>query len=210
MGVPTLIIARSDAKDSPMITTDIDPRDRPFLTGGRTSEGFFRTRGGLDVAIARSLAYAPFADIIWFETNEPNLEEARKFADAIHAKFPDKLLYYNCSSSFNWKKMLDDAAIARFQPELGTMGYKIQNCTGVGLNSMYLSLFKTVRRYRETGMPALASVQQDQREAVKDGYKGWKTQEFVGAGYFDDVAQTIAGAALSTGAVSGSTEESQF
>ncbi len=210
MGVPTLIIARTDAKDSPLITTDIDPRDHPFLTGKRTSEGFFRTRGGLDVVIARGLAYAPFADMLWFETNEPTLEEARKFADAIHAKFPEKLLYYNCSSSFNWSKMLDDASIARFQSDLGTMGYKIQNCTGVGINSMYLSLFKTVRRYRETGMPALASVQQDQRDTIKDGYKGWKSQEFVGAEYFDDVAETIAGAALSTGAMSGSTEETQF
>jgi isocitrate lyase len=138
------------------------------------------------------------------------LDEAKKFADAIHEKFPGKLLYYNCSSSFNWKKMLDEEGIAKFQPELGKMGYKVQNCTGVGMNNMYLNLYNTVQRYRETGMLALLSVQQGQVDAVKNGYRGWKTQQHVGAGYYDDVAETIAGAALSTGATAGSTEEAQF
>ena len=210
MGVPTIIIARTDAKSAPLLTTDIDPRDKPFLTGKRTSEGYYRTRGGLDAAIARALAFAPFAEVLWCETETPNIDEARQFAEAVLAKFPDKILYYNCSSSFNWKKNLDDAGIARFQEQIAAMGYKLQNCTALGINSMYLSMYKTIRNYREAGMVALQSVQQEQLAATPQGYGGWKHHEFAGAGYYDDVAETIAGAAFTTGALSGSTEESQF
>jgi len=210
MGVPTLIIARTEANNATLITSDVDPRDRPFLAAERTVEGFFRTRAGLDAAITRGLAYAPYADLLWYETFEPSLEEARAFADSIHAKFPDKLFYYNCSSSFNWKKMLDDETIARFQPELAKMGYKFQNSSFLGFHAMYLSLFQVARRYRETGMTAFARLQQAQLDAVNEGYKGWKHQSFVGTGYFDDVARTIVGDELSTAALIGSTEESQF
>jgi len=210
MGVPTILIARTDASNATLISSDIDPRDQAFLTGARTVEGFFRTRGGLDAAIVRALACAPYADLLWFETSEPSLEEARRFAEAIHAKFPGKLFYYNCSSSFNWKKMLGDAAIARFQPELAAMGYRFQNCSRLGLASMHLSLFRIGRRYRETGMTAYAGLQEEQMEAVSEGYTDWKHHRSVGAGYFDEVARTVVGETLSTAALSGSTEESQF
>jgi isocitrate lyase len=212
MGVPTLLIARTDAKDATLITSDIDTSDRPFLTGKRTVEGFWETRGDLTAAIARGLAYAPYADLLWYETSGPNLEEARRFATAIHVKFPGKLLYYNCSSSFNWKKTLDDRTIGQFQPELAKLGYKFQNCSRMGLASMYLSLFNSARMYRKTGMAAYAALQDSQLQAVAEGheYGDWKHHHFVGTGYFDDVARTIMGAGLSTAALSGSTEESQF
>jgi isocitrate lyase len=209
-GVSTLIIARTEANNATLLTSDIDPRDQAFLTGERTPEGFFRTRAGLDATIARALACAPYADLLWFETFGPNLDEAGRFAEAIHAKFPDKLFYYNCSSSFNWKKMLNDDAIARFQPELAKMGYRFQNCSRMGFSSMQLSLFKAAQGYRKTGMTAFARLQEEQFEAVSDGYGDWKHHRFVGTGYFDDIAETIAGAALSTAALRGSTEESQF
>jgi isocitrate lyase len=212
MGVATILIARTDAKDAALITSDIDSNDRPFLTGKRTAEGFWETRGALAATIERAKAYAPYADLLWYETSEPNLEEAGQFSDAIHARFPGKLLYYNCSSSFNWKKALDARAIAQFQPELAKLGYKFQNCSRMGLSSMYLSLFNSARMYRKEGMPAYAALQDSQLQATAegDGYGDWKHHHFVGTGYFDDVARTIIGAELSTAALSGSTEENQF
>jgi isocitrate/methylisocitrate lyase len=210
MGVPTILIARTEANNATLLTSDADPRDRAFLTGQRTSEGFFRTRAGLDATIARGLAYAPYADLLWYETFEPSLEEARRFAEAIHGRFPGKLFYYNCSSSFNWKKMLDDATIARFQQELGAMGYKFQNSSFLGFHAMYLGLFQIAKEYRETGMTAFARLQQAQIKALDNGYRGWKLQRSVGTGYFDDVARTVVGEGLSTAALRGSTEESQF
>jgi isocitrate lyase len=212
MGVPTILIARTDSKNAALITSDIDPNDQPFLTGKRTVEGHWETRGNLSSAINRGLAYAPYADLLWFETSGPDLEEARQFSQAIHAKFPGKLLYYNCSSSFNWKKTLDPNAIAQFQPELAKLGYKFQNCSRMGLSSMYLSLFNAARSYREEGMPAYAAVQEAQLQATAQaaGYGDWKHHHFVGTGYFDDVARTIVGAELSTAALIGSTEEEQF
>ena len=210
LGVPTILIARTDASNAHLISSDIDDRDREFLTGGRTAEGFFRTRGGLDAAIARALACAPYADLLWFETSEPSLEQARRFAEAVRTKFPDKLFYYNCSSSFNWRKMLDDRAIARFQPELAAMGYKFQNSSRLGLAAMHLSLFRIARRYRERGMPAYADLQEEQIRALEEGYTDWKHHRSVGAGYFDEVARTVVGETLSTAALAGSTEESQF
>lgn len=212
MGVPTILIARTDAKDAALITSDIDPNDQPFLTGKRTTEGLWETRADLDAAIERAKAYAPYADLLWYETSVPNLEEARQFSNAIHARFPGKLLYYNCSSSFNWKKTLDASAIAQFQPELAKLGYKFQNCSRMGLSSMYLSLFNSARRYRKEGMSAYAALQDSQLQATSegDGYGDWKHHHFVGTGYFDDIARTIMGAGLSTAALSGSTEENQF
>jgi len=212
MGVPTILIARTDSKDAALITSDIDSTDQQFLTGKRTPEGYWETRGGLDTAVARALAYASYADLLWFETSGPDLDEARQFSNAIHAKFPGKLLYYNCSSSFHWKKTLDATAIAQFQPELAKLGYKFQNCSRMGLSSMYLSLFNAARTYREEGMPAYAAVQESQLQATAQsvGYGDWKHHHCVGTGYFDDVARTIVGAELSTAALIGSTEEKQF
>jgi isocitrate lyase len=210
LDVPTILIARTDACNAGLITSDIDPRDHPFLTGERTAEGFFRTKPSLDVAISRSLAYAPWADLLWYETFEPSLDEARRFAEAIHAKFPDKLFYYNCSSSFNWKKMLDHETVARFQPEIAEMGFKLLNSSLGGFHSLNLGMFDLARRYRETGMTAYANLQQAEFDAEKMGYRAIRHQRFAGAGYFDEVARTIAGETLSTAALSGSTEESQF
>ncbi len=211
MGVPTLVLARTDANSARLIRSDIDPIDQRFLTGEKTAEGYFGYKGGLDAAVARGLAYAPYADMLWFETSEPNLEEARRFAEAIHAKFPGKLLAYNCSPSFNWKKKLDDATIAKFQRELGAMGYKFQFVTLAGFHSLNLSVFELARAYRETGMTAYARLQETEflREE-QDGYEAVKHQRFVGTGYFDQVAQTIAGGTSSTTALQGSTEEEQF
>ncbi len=211
LGVPTLIMARTDADSAQLITSDIDPRDREFITGERTSEGFFRIRGGLDAAIARGLAYAPYADLIWCETSEPNLEEARRFAEAIHAKFPGKLLAYNCSPSFNWKKKLDDATIASFQGELARMGYKFQFVTLAGFHALNLSMFELARGYQETGMTAYSRLQEKEfaREA-QYGYQAVKHQRFVGTGYFDALTQVIAGGLASTTALEGSTEQAQF
>ena len=211
LGVPTLVMARTDANSAFLLTSDIDPRDRDFLTGGRTSEGFFHIRGGLDSAIARGLAYAPYADLIWCETSEPNLEEAQRFAGAIHKKYPGKLLAYNCSPSFNWKKKLDDKIIASFQSKLARMGYKFQFVTLAGFHALNLSMFELARGYRDTGMTAYSRLQEKEfaREA-QYGYQAVKHQRFVGTGYFDAVTQVIAGGIASTTALNGSTEQEQF
>ncbi|HZQ21732.1 MAG TPA: isocitrate lyase [Terriglobales bacterium] len=211
MGVPTLILARTDANSAHLLTSDIDPRDREFLTGNRTSEGFFCIRGGIDSAIARGIAYAPYADMIWCETSEPNLEEARRFAEAIHEKYPKKLLAYNCSPSFNWKKKLDDATIAKFQTELAAMGYKFQFITLAGFHALNLSMFELARKYRETGMTAYSQLQEKEFASEREnGYEAVKHQKFVGTGYFDMVTQVIAGGTSSTTALTGSTEQEQF
>ncbi|MDN4593977.1 isocitrate lyase [Polycladomyces subterraneus] len=210
MGVPTVLIARTDANAAQLITSDIDPRDREFITGERTPEGFFRTQGGLDAAIARGLAYAPYADLIWCETSEPNLEEARRFAEAIHEKFPGKLLAYNCSPSFNWKKKLDDDTIARFQHELGEMGYKFQFITLAGFHTLNHSMFELARKYRDHGMTAYAELQQAEFASEKYGYTATRHQREVGTGYFDEVSMVISGGNASTTALAGSTEAEQF
>jgi isocitrate lyase len=210
MGVPTVIIARTDANAANLLTSDIDERDRAFCTGERTVEGFYRVRDGLDQAIARGLAYAPYADLIWCETSEPNLDEARRFAEAIHAQFPGKLLAYNCSPSFNWQKKLDPSTIARFQQELGAMGYKFQFVTLAGFHALNFSMFELARGYRDDGMAAYSKLQQAEFAAEQEGYTATKHQREVGTGYFDEVAQVIAGGLASTTALTGSTEESQF
>jgi isocitrate lyase len=211
MGVPTLIVARTDANGAHLLTSDIDPRDQKFLTGSRTVEGFYQIKGGLDSAIARGLAYAPYADLVWCETSEPNIAEAKRFADAIHAKFPGKWLAYNCSPSFNWKKKLDQATIAKFNTELASMGYRFQFITLAGFHSLNHGMFTLARDFKERGMAAYAEFQETEFKAEKDfGYRATTHQRFVGTGYFDEVAQKIAQGALSTAALSGSTEEEQF
>jgi isocitrate lyase len=212
MGVPTLVLARTDANAATLLTSDIDPRDAEFLTGEpRTAEGFYRIRSGLNSAIARGLAYAPYADLIWCETAEPSLEEARRFADAIRDKFPGKMLAYNCSPSFNWKKKLDDAGIAKFQRELGAMGYKFQFITLAGFHAVNLSMFELARAYKDHGMTAYSRLQEKEFSREHHyGYAAAKHQRFVGTGYFDEVTQVIAGGASSTVALKGSTEEEQF
>jgi isocitrate lyase len=211
LDVPTVLIARTDAHGAHLLTSDVDERDRPFLRGSRTPEGFYETTGGLPVAIARGLAYAPYADLIWCETSEPDLAEAREFAEAIHDQFPGKLLAYNCSPSFNWKAKLDDAMIARFQRELGAMGYKFQFITLAGFHALNLSMFELAAGYRATGMTAYARLQEAEfRRQAADGYQAARHQRFVGTGYFDQVAQCVAGGKASTTALNGSTEEAQF
>ena len=211
LGVTVLIMARTDANSAHLLTSDIDPRDRHFITGERTSEGFYRIRGGLESAIARGLSYAPYADLLWCETSEPNVEEARQFAEAIHARFPGKLLAYNCSPSFNWRKKLDEATIAGFQSELAKMGYKFQFVTLAGFHALNLSMFELSRAYKETGMTAYSRLQEKEfsREA-EYGYQAVKHQRFVGTGYFDALTQVIAGGFASTTALEGSTEQAQF
>jgi isocitrate lyase len=210
MDVPTVLVARTDANSARLLTSDADERDRPFLLGERTAEGYYRVTGGLDMAIARGLAFAPYADLIWCETSEPDLPEAARFAEAIHEQFPGKLLAYNCSPSFNWKAKLDDATIARFQRELGAMGYKFQFVTLAGFHALNLSMFELARGYRDGGMAAYARLQQVEFQRESDGYQATKHQRFVGTGYFDQVAQCAAGGEASTTALSGSTEEEQF
>jgi isocitrate lyase len=210
MGVPTVIIARTDANGASLLTSDIDERDRPFCTGERTAEGFYRVRAGLDQAIARGLAYAAYADLVWCETAEPNLAEARRFAEAIHKQFPGKLLAYNCSPSFNWKKKLDDMTIAKFQKELGAMGYKFQFVTLAGFHALNYSMFELARGYKNRGMAAYSELQQAEFASEPYGYTASKHQREVGTGYFDEVAQVIAGGAASTTALTGSTEAEQF
>ncbi len=211
MGVPTLIMARTDADSANLLTSDIDIRDRKFCTGERTSEGFFRIRGGIESAIARGLAYAPHADLLWCETSHPDLEEARQFAEAIHAKYPEKMLAYNCSPSFNWRKKLDEETIARFQTELAGMGYKYQFVTLAGFHALNLSMFELARHYKETGMAAYSALQEKEFASEKDhGYQAVKHQRFVGTGYFDQVQQVISGGLASTTALAGSTEAEQF
>jgi len=192
------------------LTSDVDERDRPFLTGERTPEGFFRFTGGLDAAIARGLAYAPYADLLWCETSEPNLFEAKRFADAIHARFPGKLLAYNCSPSFNWEKKLDPDTIACFQKELAAMGYKFQFVTLAGFHALNHSMFELARAYREEGMTAYSRLQQAEFGSEKHGYSATRHQREVGTGYFDDVANVIAAGASSTTALAESTESAQF
>ncbi len=211
MGVPTLIMARTDADSAHLLTSDVDPRDREFLTGERTAEGFFGIRGGIKSAIARAIAYAPYADLIWCETSHPDLEEAREFAEAVHAKYPGKMLAYNCSPSFNWRKNLDDATIAKFQKELGAMGYKFQFITLAGFHALNLSMFELARGYKIAGMTAYCRLQEKEfsREA-QHGYEAVKHQRFVGTGYFDAVTQVIAGGTSSVTALAGSTEAEQF
>jgi len=211
LGVPTLVMARTDADSANLITGDIDPRDHEFLTGERTSEGFFRTRGGLAAAIQRGLAYAPYADLIWCETSKPDLEEAREFAEAIRAQYPGKMLAYNCSPSFNWKKNLDDATIARFQRELGAMGYKFQFITLAGFHALNLSMFELARGYKVSGMTAYSRLQEKEFSREHEyGYQAAKHQRFVGTGYFDAVQQAITNGMASTTALEGSTETAQF
>jgi len=208
--VPMILIARTDANGAALLTNDVDECDREFLTGERTPEGFFSVRAGLDQAIARAQSYAPFADMIWCETSEPNLAEAKRFAENVHAKFPDKLLAYNCSPSFNWRKQLDGTSIAKFQRELGAMGYKFQFVTLAGFHALNASMFNLARDYRDHGMAAYATLQEAEFAAEREGYSATKHQREVGTGYFDLVAQIIADGKSSTTALDGSTEAEQF
>jgi isocitrate lyase len=211
LGVPTLIMARTDADSAHLLTSDIDPRDHEFLTGERTPEGFFRINGGLKSAIARAISYAPYADLLWCETSHPDLEEARAFAEAVHAVYPGKMLAYNCSPSFNWKKNLDDATIAKFQSELAAMGYRFQFVTLAGFHSLNLSMFELARGYKLSGMTAYSRLQEKEfSRETQYGYEAVKHQRFVGTGYFDALTQVIASGASSVTALAGSTEAEQF
>ncbi|RJL48759.1 isocitrate lyase [Pectobacterium carotovorum] len=212
LGVPTLLVARTDADAADLLTSDCDEYDRDFITGERTVEGFYRTRAGIEQAISRGLAYAPYADLVWCETSTPDLSLARRFAEAIHAKFPGKLLAYNCSPSFNWKKNLDDSTIARFQDELSAMGYKYQFITLAGIHSMWFNMFDLAHAYAQgEGMRHyVEKVQQPEFEAIKDGYTFSSHQQEVGTGYFDKVTNIIQGGESSVTALTGSTEEQQF
>jgi isocitrate lyase len=208
--VPTILVARTDADSAKLLTADVDPVDRPFLTGERTPEGFFVFKGGIEAAIARGLAYAPFADLVWCETSTPDLGDARKFAEAIHAKFPGKLLAYNCSPSFNWKRHLDDATIAKFQRELGAMGYKFQFVTLAGFHALNYGMYELARDYAKHGMAAYSKLQQAEFAAEEFGYTATRHQREVGTGYFDQVAQVVSGGLASTIALKESTEAQQF
>ncbi|MGH8549284.1 MAG: isocitrate lyase [Methylococcales bacterium] len=211
MGVPTIVLARTDANAANLLTSDVDERDAPFVTGERTAEGFFITRAGIDQAIARGIAYAPYADLVWCETAVPDLAEAKKFAEAVRKEHPNQLLAYNCSPSFNWKKNLDDATIAKFQSELGAMGYKYQFITLAGIHNMWYSMFELTRDYVKRGMTAyVEQVQEPEFAAAKFGYTFASHQQEVGAGYFDDVTTVIQGGRSSVTALTGSTEEAQF
>jgi isocitrate lyase len=210
LDVPTLIVARTDADSARLLTTDVDPLDHPFLAGGRTPEGFFNFTGGLDSAIARARAYAPYADLLWCETSTPDLADARRFADAVHEEFPDKMLAYNCSPSFNWKKKLDATTIATFQRELGAMGYRFQFVTLAGFHALNHGMFELARQYKARGMAAYSELQEAEFASEADGYTATRHQREVGTGYFDEVAQLIASGASSTVALGGSTESAQF
>lgn len=210
LDVPTVLVARTDALGANLLTSDIDPQDREFVTGQRTSEGFFHVRAGIEQAISRGLAYAPYADLIWCETSKPDIDGARRFAEAIKAEYPDRLLAYNCSPSFNWKKHLDDATIARFQRELAAMGYKFQFITLAGFHALNYAMFDLADRYREQGMSAYVALQEAEFGAEIRGYTATRHQREVGAGYFDDVTQTIMRGKSSTTALTGSTETEQF
>tara|TARA_R110002060_G_scaffold75155_1_gene84737 strand:- start:547 stop:1803 length:1257 start_codon:yes stop_codon:yes gene_type:complete len=207
---PTVLIARTDANSARLITSDIDKRDHKFMTGERTPEGFYKITGGLEMGIARGLAYAPYADLLWLETSTPSLEEAQKFADAIHSKFPGKLLAYNCSPSFNWEKHLDKYTIAMFQNSLEKMGYKFQFVTLAGFHSLNYSMFSLAKKYKELGMTAYSELQQKEFDEVPNGFTAVKHQREVGTGYFDRVSQIISGGESSTLALKNSTEEEQF
>jgi len=209
--VPTVLVARTDAESASLLTADVDERDAPFIVSReRTAEGFFRVKQGLDAAIARGIAYAPYADLIWCETGHPDIAEAKYFAEGVHKHFPGKLLAYNCSPSFNWKKKLDDATIAKFQRELGAMGYKFQFITLAGFHALNYSMFQLARGYKESQMSAYVALQQQEFAAESVGYSATKHQREVGAGYFDDVTQVITGGTSSITALKGSTEEAQF
>ena len=210
LGVPTVIIARTDAEAATLITSDIDERDKPFILNERTPEGFYRFKNGLEAGIARALAYAPYADLLWLETSTPDLEEARRFAEAVKRGFPDKMLAYNCSPSFNWKKFLDEETIAKFQRELGAMGYKFQFITLAGWHTLNYRTWELAKKYKEQGMPAFVELQQLEFAAQEEGFTAVKHQREVGAGYFDEVVLAITGGLASTVALRGSTEEAQF
>ena len=210
MGTPTLVIARTDANGANLITSDIDQTDHRFLTGERTTEGFFRTRQGIEAAIARGISYAPYCDLIWCETSEPNLKEAQRFADEVHEQFPDKLLAYNCSPSFNWRKKLDEETIAHFQQTLARIGYAFQFITLAGFHALNYSMFDLALGYKRHGMTAYSKLQQAEFAMEEQGYTATKHQREVGTGYFDEVAQAISGGTSSTTALTGSTEEEQF
>ena len=210
MGVPTVLLARTDAEAADIVTTDVDENDRPFLTGERTSEGFYRTRKGFDQALSRGLAYAEYADMVWCETGTPDLVFARKFAEGIQKKYPGKMLAYNCSPSFNWKRNLDDATIAKFQRELGAMGYKFQFITLAGFHSLNYSMFELAHGYARSGMSAFVELQQKEFAAAGQGFTAVKHQREVGTGYFDEVTQVVTAGKASTTALHGSTEDEQF
>jgi isocitrate/methylisocitrate lyase len=211
LGVPTLLVARTDAKGARLTRSDIDPIDQPFLTGKRTVEGYFEVKGGLELAITRALSYAPYADVIWCETSTPDLGEAREFAQAILEKFPNKLLAYNCSPSFNWKLHMDQATLRKFQEELGTMGYKFQFVTLAGFHALNASMFELAQAYKAKGMAAYSRLQEHEFQMERElGYSAVKHQSFVGAGYYDEVQMVISGGETATAALAGSTEEEQF
>lgn len=210
MGTTTVIVGRTDANSAGLVTSDIDPRDKPFLTGERTPEGFFRSRAGLDQAIARALAYAPYCDVLWCETSKPNIEEARRFAQAVHARFPGKPLAYNCSPSFNWKANLNDREIAAFQKELGRLGYRFQFVTLAGFHSLNHAMFKLARDYRDNGMTAYTKIQEDEFNQAKFGFTAHKHQREVGVSYYDAISMAVSGGNSSVTALKGSTEDEQF
>ncbi len=209
-GVPTVLVARTDANGAFLITSDVDERDRPFIEDETTPEGFHKFKGGLQAAIARGLAYAPYCDLIWCETSTPDLDEARQFAEAVHAQYPGKMLAYNCSPSFNWRKNLDDITIAKFQKELGAMGYKFQFITLAGFHALNFGMFDLARKYKESGMTGYVEMQEKEFAAEKDGFTAVKHQREVGTGYFDQVTLAVSGGQSSTAALKGSTEEAQF
>ena len=209
-GIPTLIVARTDANAADLLTSDFDPNDKPFITGERTAEGFYRVKPGIEQAISRGLAYAPYADLIWCETAKPDLDEARQFAEAVHAKYPGKLLAYNCSPSFNWRRNLDDETIAKFQRELAAMGYKFQFITLAGVHNMWYHMFELAHDYARNDMSAYVRLQQQEFEAANKGYTFVAHQQEVGTGYFDDLTNVIQGGVSSVTALTGSTEEEQF
>src|SRR5215212_12249020 len=210
MGVGTLLIARTDAHSASLITSDVDERDHPFITGERTGEGFYRIKSGLETAIARAVAYAPYADVLWCETSTPDIDEAREFAEGVHAQYPGKLLAYNCSPSFNWAKKLDAQQIATFQSELGKMGYKFQFVTLAGFHALNFSMFELARQYRDEGMTAYSRMQQAEFASEEHGYTATRHQREVGTGYFDEVAKIVSSGESSTTALEGSTEAAQF
>jgi isocitrate lyase len=210
LDIPTVLIARTDANGARLLTTDSDVRDIEFLTGDRTADGFLGYKGGLQAAISRGLIYAPYVDMLWCETSEPNLDEAREFAEGIHARFPEKMLAYNCSPSFHWKRKLDDATIAKFQRELAAMGYKFQFVTLAGFHALNNSMFELARSFAKEGMTAYSRLQEAEFTNAESGYSAVRHQRFVGTGYFDDVTQTIANGQASTVALEGSTETEQF
>ena len=210
MDVPTLVVARTDANSATLLTSDVDERDQPFITGQRTAEGFFTIKGGLEMAIARAIAYAPYADVLWCETSTPDLAEARRFAEEVHKVHPGKILAYNCSPSFNWAKKLDAETIASFQRELAAMGYKFQFVTLAGFHALNYSMFELARQFQEEGMPAYSRLQQSEFAAEANGYTATKHQHEVGTGYFDEVVKIITAGQSSTVALEGSTEAAQF